>query len=32
MIQKELNEYDIREVNREFNDMMNDMDAWGNID
>lgn len=32
MIQKELDEYNIREVNREFNDMMNDMDAWGNID
>lgn len=31
-ILKELDDYEIREANREFNDMMNDMDAWGNID
>lgn len=26
------NEYDVREANREFEDMMDDFDAWGNID
>lgn len=25
-------EYEIREVNRQFNDLMSDHDAWGNLD
>ena len=31
-IQRQIDEDDIKEANRQFNDMMNDFDAWGNID
>ncbi len=31
-IQAEWDEYNIREANRQFNELMNDNDAWGNID
>lgn len=30
--QQQMDEESIREANRQFNDMMNDFDAWGNID
>lgn len=31
-VQSQWDGYEIKEANREFNDMMNDFDAWGNID
>ena len=31
-VQRQIDEDNIREANRQFNDMMNDFDAWGNID
>lgn len=31
-VQRQWDEYDIKEANREFNDMMHDYDAWGNLD
>lgn len=31
-IQQKMHEDNVREANREFDDMMNDFDAWGNLD